>query len=239
MVDELRPQSEPALGNRFLNNSDFDRPLLDALVDRWEQCFATGEQSVRDRRLFRALDMARAASRIPGGLDASEYDAGRAVALWVSAFEILAHDETRSDFGRVIELLSQVEWTRSELKEPDRGVKTRDGLVRTNLAGGIYGRLNKVRNDFLHGNRVDTGTLKLEKCKKSVLLFAAPLFRLALTAYLDLRCTTELPSANEAALFGELMAMRMEFRGPQRDCEAAILSADRAPQPAHLLAKLS
>lgn len=31
MVDELRPQSEPALGNRFLNNSDFDRPLLDAL----------------------------------------------------------------------------------------------------------------------------------------------------------------------------------------------------------------
>jgi hypothetical protein len=229
MVDELRPQSEPALGNRFLNNSDFDRPLLDALVGRWEQCFATGEQSIRDRRLFRALDMARAASRIPGGLDASEHDAGRAVALWVSAFEILAHDGTWSDFGRVIELLAQIEWTRSELKEPDREVRTRDGLVRTNLAGGVYDRLHKVRNDFLHGNRVDTETLKLEKCEKSVLFFAAPLFRLALTAYLDLRWTTEFPTADEAALFGEFVGKRMEFRGPQRDCEAAILSTDYAP----------
>jgi hypothetical protein len=229
MVDELRPQSVPALGNRFLSNSDFDRPLLNALVKRWEQCFATGEQSIQDRRLFRALDMARAASRIPGGSDASEHDAGRAVALWVSAFEILAHDETWSDFGRVIDLLGQVEWTRSELKEPDRAVKTRDGLVRTNLAGGVYDRLHKVRNDFLHGNRVDAETLKLEKREKSVLFFAAPLFRLALTAYLDLRWTTEFPGVDEAALWGELSVRRMGFRGPQRDCEAAILCADRKP----------
>jgi hypothetical protein len=222
MVDELRPQSEPALGNRFLNNRDFDQPLLDALVGRWKWCFATGEQSIRDRRLFRALDMARAGSRIPGGSDASEHDAGRAVALWVSAFEILAHDETGSDFGRVIDLLAQVEWSRSELKEPDRAVQTRDGLVRTNLAGGVYERLHKVRNDFLHGNRVDAETLKLEKCEKSVLFFAAPLFRLALTAYLDLRWTTEFPGVDEAG-------RRMEFRGPQRDCEAAILCADNVP----------
>jgi hypothetical protein len=230
MVDELRPQSEPALGNRFLNNRHFDRPLLDALVERWEQCFATGEQSIQDRRLFRALDMARAASRIPGGSDASEHDAGRAVALWVSAFEILAHDETWSDFARVIKLLSRVEWSRSELKEPDREVKVRrDRFVRTNLAGELYERLNTVRNDFLHGNRVDAETLKLEKCGKSVLFFAAPLFRLALTAYLDLRWTTEFPKTDEAALFGELVGKRMEFRGPQRDCEAAILCSDNVP----------
>jgi hypothetical protein len=108
-------------------------------------------------------------------------------------------------------------------------VRTRDGLVRTNLAGGVYDRLHKVRNDFLHGNRVDTETLKLEKCEKSVLFFAAPLFRLALTAYLDLRWTTEFPTADEAALFGEFVGKRMEFRGPQRDCEAAILSTDYAP----------
>jgi hypothetical protein len=229
MVDELRPQSAPALANRLLNNSDFDRPLLKALVDRWEQCFATGEQSIRDRRLFRALDMARAASRIFGGSDASEHDAGRAVALWVSAFEIMAHDETRSDFGRVINLLSQVEWSRKELKEPDRKVKIRDRFVPTNLAGEVYGRLNKVRNDFLHGNRVDNETLKLEKCQKSVLSSAAPLFRLALAAYLNLRWTTEVPSAKDADLFVEFMGKRMGFRGPQRDCEAAILCADNVP----------
>jgi hypothetical protein len=174
--------------------------------------------------------MARAASRIPGKSDASEHDAGRAVALWVSAFEILAHDETWSDFGRVIDLLGQVEWTRSELKEPDREVKTRDGLVRTNLAGGIYERLNKVRNDFLHGNRVDPDTLKLEKCKKTVLSFTAPLFRLALSAYLDLRFTTKFPSADDVAVSSEPAVKRMEFRGPHRDCEAAILSADMSPR---------
>jgi hypothetical protein len=150
--------------------------------------------------------------------------------LWVSAFEILAHDETWSDFGRVIDLLGQVEWSRSELKEPDREVKIRDRFVPTNLAGEIYGRLNKVRNDFLHGNRVDAETLKLEKCEKSVLFFAAPLFRLALTAHLDLRWTTEFPDVEETALWGELSVRRMEFRGPQRDCEAAILCADRKPR---------
>jgi hypothetical protein len=45
-----------------------------------------GEESVEDPRLFRALDMARAAAKTPGGIDASEHDAGRAIALWVSAF---------------------------------------------------------------------------------------------------------------------------------------------------------
>ena len=79
-------------------------------------------------------------------------------------------------------------------------------------------------------NQVDHETLKLEKCQKSVLSFAAPLFRLALTAYLGLRWPTEIPSANEAALFGEFVGKRMEFRGPQRDCEAAILCADNVRQ---------
>jgi hypothetical protein len=74
VVDELRPQSAPALRNRHL--SPLDQPLLDALVGRWERCFATGKESVEDRRLFRALEMARAASKMPGGRDANEHDAG-------------------------------------------------------------------------------------------------------------------------------------------------------------------
>jgi hypothetical protein len=232
MVDELRPQSAPALGKRHLTAHYLDRPLFDALVARWEHCFATGDESTDDRRLFRSLDMARAASKIPGGLDASEHDAGRAVALWVSAFEILAHDGTRSNLRRVLALLGRVEWSRPELKEPDREVNIRDGVVRTNVAGWIYWKLNKVRSDFLHGNRVDAETLKLQKSEKSVLLFAAPLFRLALTAYLDLRFKIEFPSADDAAVWGELSVKRMRFRGPQRDCEAVILSADNVPEPA-------
>jgi len=62
-----------------------------------------------------------------------------------------------------------------------------------------------------------------------VLSFAAPLFRLALTAYLDLRFVPEFPNATDGGL-GELAAKGLEFRGPQRDCEAAILSAEAGPQ---------
>jgi hypothetical protein len=101
----LRPQSASCLGNRSLSLIHIDRTLLQALVERWERCFATRRESTKDRRLFRALEMARAASRTPGGADASEHDHGRAVALWVSAFEILAHDDEYSDLRRVLSLL--------------------------------------------------------------------------------------------------------------------------------------
>jgi hypothetical protein len=55
-------------------------------------------------------------------------------------------------------------------------------LRRGNLAGVIYERLYRARNDFLHGNPVTDETLRLERCRQSALHFAAPLFRLALTA---------------------------------------------------------
>jgi hypothetical protein len=59
--------------------------------------------------------------------------------------------------------------------------------IQTNCAGAIYKRLYDVRSDFLHGNPVTAETLKLAKRQESVLVSAAPLFRLALTAVLDLR----------------------------------------------------
>ena len=64
------------------------------------------------------------------------------MSLWVSAFEILAHDERRSDFGQVIALLNRVEWLRPTLKTLDREVSHKGNLVRTNLAGELYRRLS-------------------------------------------------------------------------------------------------
>ena len=186
-VDDIRPRTAPALGNRDLSLSYLDEPLLDALVARWERCFAAGEESVEDRRLFRALDMARAASKTPGGTDASEHDAGRAVALWVSAFEILAHDGKRADLVPVPSLLNQPRWLRTELKAQDREVVHWKKTIQNNSARALYKCLYDVRNAFLHGEEVTPKTLKLEICQQSVLFFAAPLFRLALTAFLDLR----------------------------------------------------
>jgi hypothetical protein len=224
-VDDIRPQSAPALRNRDLSRSYLDEPLLGALVARWERCFASGEESVENRRLFRALDMARAASKTPGGTDASEHDAGRAVALWVSAFEILAHDGERADLVRVLSLFNQRRWLTKELKTQDREFVHRKKAIHTNRVGALYKCLYDVRNAFLHGEEVTPKTLKLETCQQSVLFFAAPLFRLALTAFLDLRIP-EIATADEDSQWRGIW-----LRKPQRDAEGAILIADDPPKP--------
>jgi hypothetical protein len=75
------------------------------------------EEGVEDRRLFRAIDMARAASKTPGGADASEHDAGRSAALWVSAFEILTHDGNKADLKGVLSQLNSVQWLMIKIAE--------------------------------------------------------------------------------------------------------------------------
>jgi hypothetical protein len=138
------------------------------------------------------------------------------VALWVSAFEILARDEGRGDgLGRVRQLLSRV-----QLQSPK--LRAHSSVVNT-----IYKRLWIARNEFLHGNPVTAERLKLEKCKKPVLWFAAPLFRLALTAFLDLR-SPDLSDTSDDQDYNHI-AGGMPFSGPQRLAEDAILKADEAP----------
>ena len=81
-----------------------------------------------------------------------------------------------------------------------------------------------MRNDFRHGNPVTAETLKLVKRQDSVLFFAAPLFRLALTAFLDLR-SPELSDASDDQEYNHF-AGGLPFSGAQRLAEDAILKAD-------------
>jgi len=229
-AESLQPQSSPALAERSLAPGDLDDVLLRALLAHWEDSFATGNDTIENRRLFRALEMARAASRLPGGTDATFFDEGRAVALWVSAFEILVHDGKWSGLKEVLTRLDQVQWLRAKLKLQDQQVKIgKKETFQTNVAGEVYGHLNRVRNDFLHGNPVTPETLKLAKRQQSVLLFAAPLFRLALTASLNLRFSETLPDTTDARGWGERIGRRTTFHAFQRLAEDAILMADEAP----------
>ena len=226
-VRHLQPQSTAALGKRDLPNSHIDHPMLCAILEHWERCFATGNETVKDRRLFRALEMARAASKMPGGVDATEHHAGRAAALWVSAFEILAHDGRWADFRRVLSLLSELHWLRPKLKAQDREVIYHSRPIQTNLAGVIYDRLYGARNAFLHGNEVSVGTLKLGSGQQAQ-WFAAPLFRLALTAFLDLRFPETLADNANDQDRGHHIARMREFKRQQKLSEDAILIADAA-----------
>ena len=148
------------------------------------------------------------------------------MAMWISAFEILVHDGKRADLERVLSLLNQPRWLREELTAQDRVVAHGKKPIQTNRAGALYKRLYDVRNDFVHGNLVTADTLKEQvNCRKSVLWFAAPLFRLAFTAFLDLRPQESLAD-DENRRWGELW-----FRKQQRNAEGAILSADDPPEP--------
>lgn len=228
-VAQLRGQSAPALGERKLTEGDLDDPLLTALLGRWHDCYGSGNQTAEHRRLFRALDMARAASRMPGGADSTFYDGGRAVALWVSAFEILAHDG-RADLSKVLVLLARTPWEHRCLRAQNRSVAYRGAAIPTNTAGVVYSALYQVRNAFLHGNPVTHDDLMLRPSGKHVLQFAAPLFRMALAAYLDLRFRDEMPDFEvDPDGAGRFISERIRFASPQRQAEEAILIADTEP----------
>ena len=79
---------------------------------------------------------------------------GGEVALWVSAFEILAHDGEWSSPGLVLSKLNGVHWLSRELKAQNHVVffdKKEKNPILTNVAGVIYKHLYNVRNAFLHG----------------------------------------------------------------------------------------
>jgi hypothetical protein len=71
---------------------------------------------------------------------------------------------------------------------------------------------------------VTAETLKLEKSGRQVQWFAASLFRLALTAFLDLRFSE--PVSTDAQGLGRHIATGIDFRQAQRISEDAILLAD-------------
>src|ERR1700733_13870635 len=228
-VKQLRAQPSPALGRRELSVVDCDRVLLNAILTRWENHFVNESETVEDRRLFRSLEMARAASKMPGGSDATLHDRGRAVALWISAFEILAHDG-HSDLGRVLALLRRVDWRSKKMKISDRTVWHKKKSIHHNVAGGVYKVLYDARNKFLHGEPVTPETLRVSPCNKQALHFAAPLFRLALTAYLNLAASKAVPASVDSPDYARLISARIGFYNPQSEAEDAMLMADSEPK---------
>lgn len=221
-VTELQAQCAPALGARRLTQHDIDEVLLDALLKRWGGLYVGAEDPV-NLRLFRSLDMARAAARMPGGTDATIFDRGRAIGLWVSAFETLAYDDG-ADVRRVIGLLRRAPWYHRELRDPDRTLRAK--RLPTNVDGDIYGRLLHLRNQFLHGNPVTPDDLALPMGREA-LRFAAPLFRLALTSYLDLRFgEPAFDALADPVGYGAYFARFVHHHGTQETIEDAILLAD-------------
>lgn len=127
------------------------------------------------------------------------YDVGRVVALWVSAFEILAHPRNgRADFLAVYSLLERASYGEPKLTARRyRAHGTKVG-VRKSIPCWLYGEIHKARNDFLHGNPISFSRLNLSSSQHTLFEHAAPLYRIGLGSFLGLSQAISPPGKNES-----------------------------------------
>jgi len=222
-VKALKAQTMPGFSHQPLKSRMIDKPLLKALLNRWQQRFNAETPVREDIALFRSLNMALSAAMLPGNVEVTIYDIGKAIALWVSAFEILAHPgSSNSGFQQVYQLLEKATWNLSDCNQPiyePYGYRTEQ--PKRLLPVWLYGELNRARNDFLHGNAITGSRLIVSPGKRPLHLYAAPLFRMALTAFLDLRMERPAPREDETE-YTAYLKYQHNFGGYQRDIEAAI-----------------
>jgi hypothetical protein len=184
-VKAMKGQTSPGISHMSLPAKEIDKALLPALLERWVARFGSPNPSKRDTSLFRSLNMALSAAMLPGNVEVTIFDLGRSIALWVSAFEILTKEGT---CDAVYKLLESTKWNLSDNSNPIyEPHKYKAGQPKRALPVWLYGAMNHARNDFIHGNTIDPMRLIVAPGKRPLHLYTAPLYRMALTAFLDLK----------------------------------------------------
>lgn len=235
LTDKFRGQSSPDVNRAVVNRGDFDEPLLQILLRRWIERYETNKPSWENKALFRSLNMAYNASSMPSSSTLTIYDFGRIIGLWVSSFEILVHPglSGRVNLGKVFDLLESVPWLNA--KCANRYYLTdKNGRYegRRNIACRIYDQIYIQRNKFFHGNDVQKSNLLMKSSGRSVFGYAAILYRLGLTAFLDLKYHVDIPAREDVTAFAEYISDRMDFREPQELAEQALMLARVTPEAA-------
>ena len=203
-------QTAPEVALGKVSPGDLDRPLFDALVQRWQDAYVAQEMSWGDTKLMRSLNMAFHASQPPADQGETVFDDGRILALWVSALEILVHPGKGRKVGRdrVLELLGSGTWF------DENCARKAQQLCRL-----IYG----LRNYFLHGDPIDAAAAQPLMSTDSLLGVAAPVYRMALASFLRLRPEESRSSLDDPENLGKEIAARLEFGDYQGDFETVIL----------------
>src|SRR6202521_2773473 len=191
----LRAQTSPGLLQESVSEREIDQTLHKELLIRWKLRFGTDKPRWDDVKLFRSLNMANVAALLPSQGDFTPYDSGRSLALWTSAFEILAHPgEGQSGHLQVYELLEKAKWHLTACSEARHPAMAPLPVRRPRiLACAIYSRINSARNDYLHGNRVSDVQLNVEPHGRFLPDYVALLYRMALTGFLGLQFEEQAP----------------------------------------------
>ena len=193
-------------------------------LKRWTARFIQAGSDWQAKALFRSLNMANEAASVPAPTAATFFDVGRSLALWVSAYEIVAHPggTGQSNFVTVTSLLDAVSWFEAGLRAPNYQVGNNPQNLRT-LPVWICKKIYDLRNDFLHGNEVDGPALMLNS--KPIIDFAACIYRAALTGFLDLKFKQVAPDQGDLAATIEFVRQRRRFNHHQEMFERALLRA--------------
>lgn len=230
-VNKFNGQATPEIPTLELSAKDIDQVLFDELISRWHSRYKKPKPDWSNIALFRSLNMANAACQLPAVADATMYDVGRSLALWVSAFEILAHPGVgKSNLGAVYGLLDKVDMIEKRMQESRYGAfdPASKKRVPSKLVRWIYHELYQARNDFIHGNPVSRGRLRPKGSRASLLELAPPLYRLALTAFLSLKFSEKAPPISNPNAFAEFLTRRMNFTDYQHIIERGLMRARKS-----------
>lgn len=220
-VDDFAGQPSPGSPVHALDRFDLDEILLNEILKHWDAAYSKVRMSAMDTALFRSLNMATAAMRMPATTGATMFDYGRQCALWISAFEILAHFEFgRANLGNVFGLLDRKRFYMRPLNTKRYRVSHQNRRISVNLPQKLYERLYRARNDFLHGNPVTIRSLQIRESGRLIGHFAPLLYRFALRNFLDLHFV---PAEEPQDLQGRIMA-----RFDEHDYEEAQVEAEDA-----------
>jgi hypothetical protein len=227
---EFAGQKAPHLPRNNRVSFGVDRRMLDNCLRFWDRRFVKKRVERKTRRLFRSLEIAYLAGRVPavGSRETSIHDYGAVIALWISAIEILSHkkDKTKpkkkaaANLLTVLELLSKIEWGDSDLCTKPYWVEYHGTRYSLNVIQKLYLELYRARNAFLHGNAVKPSHLYPCGNKSAhTLMHCAPLiYRAAVLAFTD--GEHKMPKGDVAAQVNAYMS----YERPQRKYEEAVLS---------------
>ena len=212
-IDRFDGQVSPEIRTAELFHTHIDNPLFDRLVSEWRTTYAPHSSAAANAALMRSLNMMHHASQLPALQDTRQFDYGRLTALWISAFEILAHPGPRKSIKlpHVTTLIETADW--SDKKYADIAVR-------------IYKRLNEARNTFLHGGAISWRHLRIGPNDEPLHHFAAPIYRMALASWLGLRC--DLPDLEhpDRETMGRQMSDYFGYCGRREEIEGAIARAE-------------
>lgn len=212
-------QTSPYLINPSNMTAEPDQHIFQAISKVWNSHFTKkySRRKVEARRLFRSLEIAYQATRVP---EQRILDYGTRIALWVSTFETLTHPgkDRKANLGVVLDFLNQAKFNSNRLNRKRYKIEyPKNTIRRVALIGKLYRQIYKARNLFLHGDPVKNKELYPfgDTHSFSFLSIAPLIYRTALQCYFKQMRILKTASSSEGIA---------EDRSRESDYERALIA---------------